>query len=58
MYEYIEICMGSRMVKVPLTITVDENILNNFREICENNDIKMSTKINSLIKDWTETNNK
>ena len=46
------------MVKVPITITVDEDILNSFREICENNDIKMSTKINTLIRDWTETNNK
>lgn len=46
------------MVKVPLTITVDEDILDNFREICENNDIKMSTKINTLIKDWMEINKK
>lgn len=46
------------MVKVPITVTIDEEILNNFREICENNDIKMSTKINSLIKDWMEINNK
>ena len=46
------------MAKVPITVTVDEEILNNFREICENNDIKMSTKINSLIKDWMEINNK
>lgn len=46
------------MAKVPFTITVDEDILNNFREICENNDIKMSTKINTLIKDWMETNQK
>lgn len=46
------------MAKVPITVTIDEEILNNFREICENNDIKMSTKINSLIKDWTEINNK
>ena len=46
------------MVKVPITITVDENILDSFREICENNDIKMSTKINTLIRDWMETNKK
>lgn len=46
------------MVKVPITVTIDEEILNNFREVCENNDIKMSTKINSLIKDWMEINNK
>jgi uncharacterized protein (DUF4415 family) len=46
------------MVKVPITVTIDEEILNNFRRMCENNDIKMSTKINSLIKDWMETKNK
>ena len=46
------------MVKVPLTITVDKDILNDFREICENNDIKMSTKINTLIRDWMEANKK
>jgi len=46
------------MTKVPITVTIDEEILYNFREVCENNDIKMSTKINSLIKDWIERNNK
>ena len=46
------------MVKVPITITVDEEILKIFREICENNDIKMSTKINTLMKDWMKENNK
>jgi len=46
------------MVKVPLTVTVDEDILNNFREVCEHNDMKMSTKVNSLMKEWIETNNK
>ena len=50
--------MGILMVKVPITITVDEQILNNFREVCENNDIKMSTKISSLIKEWIERDNK
>lgn len=46
------------MVKVPITVTIDEEILRNFREMCENNDIKMSTKINSLMKEWIEMNNK
>ena len=46
------------MTKVALTITVDEEILNNFKEICENNDIKISTKINSLMKEWIGRNNK
>ncbi|MEM0466702.1 MAG: hypothetical protein QXX20_03780 [Candidatus Thermoplasmatota archaeon] len=46
------------MTKVALTITVDEEILQNFKEICENNDIKISTKINTLMKEWIERNNK
>lgn len=46
------------MVKVPFTITVDEVLLQSFREVCENNDIKMSTKINTLMKTWIEENNK
>ena len=46
------------MAKVAFTITVDEEILNTFREICENNDMKMSTKINTLMKGWIEENNK
>ena len=46
------------MAKVALTITVDEEILNNFKEVCENNDIKISTKINSLMKEWVGRNNK
>lgn len=46
------------MAKIPFTITVDEVLLKSFREVCEKNDIKMSTKINTLIKDWLEENNK
>ena len=46
------------MAKVPITITVDEEILNNFKEICENNDIKISTKIHTLMKEWIKENNK
>lgn len=46
------------MTKVAFTITVDEILLKSFREVCENNDIKMSTKINTLIKEWLEENNK
>ena len=46
------------MVKVPITITVDEEILNNFKKVCENNDIKISTKINTLMKQWVRKKNK
>lgn len=40
------------MPKVPLNITVDKEIVEKFKELCENNDMKVSTKINTLIKEW------
>ena len=46
------------MTKIPITITVDEEILNNFKEVCENKDVKISTKINTLMKEWIQENNK
>ena len=42
------------MTKVPLNITVDKEILEKFKALCENKDIKISTKINTLMKDWLE----
>jgi len=50
--------IGVLMAKVPLNITVDKDVLNNFKKICEKNDIKVSTKINTLMKDWIEKNRK
>ena len=46
------------MPKIPLNITVDKDILEKFKEVCENNDMKISTKINTLMKDWIENNKK
>ena len=46
------------MVKVPLNITVDKEVIEKFKELCENNDIKVSTKINTLMKYWIEKNKK
>lgn len=46
------------MTKVPLNITVDKDVLGSFRRICEKNDIKVSTKINTLMKEWIEKNRK
>jgi len=43
-------------MKIPFTFTLDKEILEKFKKLCENNDIKMSTKINSLIKEWIEKN--
>jgi len=42
------------MPKVPLNITVDQEILKKFKELCLKNDTKFSTKINTLMKDWIE----
>ena len=46
------------MGKIPVTITVDEEIFEEFKKLCESNDIKVSTKINSLIREWVNNNNK
>ena len=40
------------MRKIRVTITVDREILERFREKCRKNDIKVSTKINTLMKEW------
>lgn len=40
------------MGRVPITVTIDEEVLEEFKKICEKMDIKLSTKINSLIKEW------
>ncbi|HDI73246.1 MAG TPA: hypothetical protein ENF58_03840 [Candidatus Altiarchaeales archaeon] len=42
------------MGRVPITVTVDEEVLEEFKKVCEKNDIKISTKINSLMKEWLE----
>ena len=46
------------MSKVPLHITVDKDMLNKFKKICDKKDIKISTKINTLMKGWIEENDK
>jgi len=44
------------MSKTPLNITVDKDVLEKFKELCEKNDIKISTKINTLMKEWVKNN--
>ena len=44
------------MSKVPLNITVDKEILDKFKETCDKKDIKISTKINTLMKGWIKEN--
>jgi len=46
------------MAKVPLNITVDKELLDKFREMCKKLDIKISTKVNTMIKEWVERNGK
>ena len=40
------------MGRIPITITIDEDVLEEFKKICKRMDIKLSTKINSLMKEW------
>jgi len=38
--------------KKRVTLTIDINTYKKFKEICKNEYIKMSTKINTLINKW------
>ncbi len=44
------------MGKVPITVTVDEELFEKFKKLCESQDIKVSTKINTLMKKWANNN--
>lgn len=46
------------MPKTPITVTVDKEVLEEFKKVCEGMDIKVSTKINTLMKEWVKTNNR
>ena len=46
------------MKKIPITVTIDKEVLKEFKKTCEELDIKISTKINSLMKEWIENNKK
>ncbi len=37
--------------KEKVTFTIDEQLMNEFRKYCEKNQIKMSTKVEALIKE-------
>ena len=37
--------------KVPICITVDKQILDSFKQYCKDNGMKMSTKINNMMRD-------
>jgi uncharacterized protein (DUF4415 family) len=41
-------------MKVQTTITIDADLFKEFKEICEENDFRMSSKVNKLIKEWVE----
>jgi len=38
--------------KKRITLTIDINTYEKFKKICKNEDIKMSTKVNTLINKW------
>jgi|GEM_PF-6992155 antitoxin component of RelBE/YafQ-DinJ toxin-antitoxin module len=40
------------MVKVSINVTVDKEVLARFKKLCSSMDIKVSTKINSLMREW------
>ncbi|MEM4137893.1 MAG: hypothetical protein QXF48_04490 [Candidatus Anstonellaceae archaeon] len=42
--------------KIVVSLTLDSDIYEKFKQICKNNDIKASTKVNTLIKEWLEKN--
>jgi hypothetical protein len=46
------------MTKIPFTVTVDREVYEEFKKICLKKDIKLSTKVNSLIKEWVANNEK
>ncbi|MCL4480992.1 MAG: hypothetical protein M1113_05870 [Candidatus Thermoplasmatota archaeon] len=48
--------MVYKLGKVALNITVDKDVLTNFKKLCNDRDIKVSTKINSLMRQWVEEN--
>lgn len=43
-------------MKVRLTITIDENILKRFKEVCERYGYKVSTKIEKLVEEFAKKN--
>ena len=55
-YNHTLIRIVLKLSKVALNITVDEEVLSDFKKLCNNKDIKVSTKINSLMRHWVEEN--
>lgn len=39
-------------MKTKITITIDKKILHRFREICQDEGFKMSTKIEKLVEEF------
>lgn len=45
------------MGKIPITVTVDEEVFKEFKKLCEKKDLKVSTKVNTLMREWANNNN-
>lgn len=41
--------------KIPICITVDREILESFKKYCKENGMKMSTRINNMMRDSLKT---
>jgi len=46
------------MPKIAINVTVDKEVYNIFKTLCNKNDIKISTKINTLMKNWIKEHGK
>ncbi len=44
------------MGKIPITVTVDEEVFEGFKKLCEKKDLKVSTKVNTLMREWINNN--
>ena len=44
--------------RLPLTITIQKDLLNKFKKYCEDNDINISKKIERFIKGFLERGDK
>ncbi len=48
---------GYMRAKKKITITLDADLFEKFKEACVGKDLKVSTKINGLIREWLNGNN-
>jgi antitoxin component of RelBE/YafQ-DinJ toxin-antitoxin module len=42
---------GKRVTKIKISMTIDEEVFEDFKEYCKQNGMKISTKVELLMKD-------